>query len=171
MCTSTCTECRRTPTALDTIINIIIIIIIIIIGGEHSLSLCTPNILTFVVIGEFWCTLAHPLSGDGRFIKKGTFSHLLHGLTCVVLFVEPIIPGIVLHCLGGSNKEMESQQSLVLGLINYCDSSMYIHNPMEITVHQYGNLNMQFHLKLAQLTVASHVVNYFCGVCNLDRSI
>ena len=62
---------------------------------------------------------------------------------------------------------MESHQSLVFDLINYTDSGMYIDNPMELTLHEFGNLNVvvshvDCHVKLA--LKASHVVNYFCGV-------
>ena len=65
---------------------------------------------------------------------------------------------------------MESHQSLVFDLINYTDSGMYIDNPMELTLHEFGNLNVvvshvDCHVKLAQLKVASDVVNYFCSVC------
>ena len=64
----------------------------------------------------------------------------LDGLTSVVLFVKPITPGIILQCLEGSNKEMESWQ--LFDLINYSDFGMYIDNPMELTLHEFGHLNM-----------------------------
>ena len=63
-------------------------------------------------------------------------------MTSVVLFVKPITPGIIIHWLEGSNKEMESQLSLVFDLNNFSESGMYIDNPMELTLHEFGNLIM-----------------------------
>ena len=64
-----------------------------------------------IASGEFWSTLAHPLSGDGYVNETDVFYkvQLLAGLTSVVLFVKPITPGIILQWLEGCNKEMESQ--------------------------------------------------------------
>ena len=63
-------------------------------------------------------------------------------MTSVVLFVKPITPGIIIHWLEGSNKEMESQLSLVFDLNNFSESGMYIDNPMELTLQEFGNLNL-----------------------------
>ena len=90
---------------------------------------------------QLWNTLAHPLSGDGYVNVTGMFFYkvqLLDGLNSEVLFVKPITPGIVL---------------LWKNLINYSDSGMYIDNPMELTLHEFGHLNMDCHVKLVQLKV------------------
>ena len=90
--------------------------------------------------------MAHPHQGMDTLMKQGCFFlnkvQLLDGLTLEVLLVKPITPGIILHWLEGSNKEMESQQSVVFDLLNYSDSGMHIENPRKLILHEFGYLNM-----------------------------